>query len=357
MADRDDLIDTYLKALGIEIAALTNKPSVSTVFVGGGTPSRLSATQLNQLLHTVETGFRVLPGAEITIECNPDDINDASCSGMRELGINRISLGVQSFNDAKLNLLEREHSREQIFTAIETIKRYFENFSMDLIFATQDEELDDWLSDLDTAIELSPPHLSTYELTIEKGTQFWNRQMHGLLRVPNEDVRADLYEATIDRAVSAGYEHYEISSFAKPGFQCRHNLSYWSGADYLAFGAGAARFVDGVRETNHRSTTAYLKSVISGKSPVFEQECVSPATQVLERVAFGLRQLDGIDFAVIREEVAAISNQFTHVFEDAIERLQSTRLLEISSGDVCRLTRRGLLLYDSIASELLSLAD
>ena len=355
MANRDGLIDHYLDALEIEFSWQTNRSKVATIFVGGGTPSRLSAEQFRRLFDLVADSFDVHSDAEITIECNPDDINNDFYQSLRDVGANRISLGVQSFDDAKLKFLERDHSRQQIENAIEWAGKYFDNFSIDLIFATQGEQLENWLSDLRWAISHRPNHISTYELTIEKGTQFWNSQLHGSLVVPDEDRRAELYEATIETLTGAGFDHYEISSFARSGSRCRHNLTYWNGSEYLAFGASAARYVNSIRETNHRSASTYMKRVHSGESPVFESDSIAPRNRILERVAFGLRQLDGVCLKQIWRDVEMLDTGFKSNFKALLERLDSHKLVTINEK-LCRLTRRGLLVYDSIASEILSLS-
>ena len=344
LAGRDELIDRYLAALATEFSWLTNVPEVATIFVGGGTPSRLSVSQIQLLFELVEKTFKVHPDSEITVECNPDDISDKFCKTLKGVGASRISLGVQSFDDDKLKFLEREHSRMQIENAIEVVGEHFDNFSIDLIFAAQGERLDTWLSDLRSAISMQPQHISTYELTIEKGTRFWNSQHRGSLVVPGEELRAELYEATIETMLAAGFEHYEISSFAQSGFRCRHNLAYWDGSEYLAFGASAARYVNSVRETNHRSPTTYMKRVRAGETPVFESELISPDTQMLEKIAFGLRQLDGV----------CLPDDISGDLKKLLMRLNSHRLI-IESDKHLKLTRHGLMVYDSIAQEILSI--
>ena len=314
----------------------------------------MSKAQLSGLFDLLSSSFDVQADAEISIECNPDDINPSFCTAMSDVGATRISIGVQSFDSEKLKFLERDHRPEQIFTAVDTVKNYFDNFSLDLIFATQHEQLETWMSDLRQALQLNPNHLSTYELTVEKGTQFWNRRQRGMLTVPDEDFRADLYEATIDRLKKAGYEHYEISSFAHPGFHCRHNQTYWDGSGYLAFGASAARYVNGTRETNHRSTTRYMTLVEAGKSPVFESESVSVSTQLLERIAFGLRQLKGVNLSEVYSKFETVPASLLAEVDKALNRFRLHNLLEIDGAGHLKMTDRGILLYDSIASELLS---
>ncbi len=352
VADRDDLIERYLEALATEIGWLSYRPVISTLFLGGGTPSHLSPDQIRRLFDILDNGFIYASDPEISVECNPNDLNAARADALRECRVNRISFGVQSFNPDKLSVLERDHTPADILTAVDYSRQITDNVSLDMIFAVPGESVDHWRSDLEAALGLSPSHLSTYELTIEKGTQFWNRRQRGCLEVPDEDFRAELFEIAISEASAHGLQHYEISSFAKPQARCQHNLSYWNGNDYLAFGPGAARFVDGVRETNHRSTTAWLKLVESGKSPVTERQILSLREIAVDRLVFGLRQIDGISIRGFR---AATEIDPIRLMGNAADLLFKESLIELD-GDRCRLTSRGIMLYDGVAAEIIAAA-
>ena len=229
------------------------------------------------------------------------------------------------------------------------MRRVTDNISLDMIFAVNQENVDAWQSDLRAALEFSPPHLSTYELTIEKGTAFWNRRYHQKLEDIDEDVRAEMYEVTMQMMAARGLRHYEISSFATPGFECRHNQSYWNGGDYLAFGPGASRFVDGVRETNHRSTTTYLKRIAAGQSPVTDREQLDAWELAVDRLVFGLRQMDGFSVAGFRAATGFdVAELVTVNFPDLLDQ----ELMTISDGQ-CRLTPRGIMLYDAVANRVM----
>ncbi len=353
VAGRDHLIERYLAAMAIEIGWLSHRPVISTLFLGGGTPSHLSSSQIRRLFDILDGGFVRGSDMEVSMECNPNDMNDERANALRECGVNRISFGVQSFNPDKLHVLERDHVPADISAAVDCARHITDNISLDLIFAAPGESVDLWRRDLQTALGLSPSHLSTYELTIEKGTQFWNRRQRGSLDVPDEDLRAEMFEIAINEAHSHGLQHYEISSFAKPQARCRHNQSYWNGNDYLAFGPGAARYVDGVRETNHRSVTTWLKLVESGQSPVTDRQILSPCEIAIDRLVFGLRQIEGVS---IREFRAATQIDPLVLMGGSADLLFRESLIE-TDGECCKLTSRGIMLYDGVATEIISAAN
>jgi oxygen-independent coproporphyrinogen-3 oxidase len=228
-------------------------------------------------------------------------------------------------------------------------RAFAKSVSLDLIFGVPGESLDDWRRDLETAISLAPDHVSTYGLTFEKGTAFWSRLSHGELARIEEETERQMYEMAIDLLTAAGFEHYEVSNFARPGHRCRHNETYWRGGQYFAAGPGAARFIDGRRETNHRSTTTYIRRIFAGESPVAESEQLAPEDTARERLVFALRRLEGID----AEQFAAETGfSITALAGDALPRLIDLGLMEIAEGRL-KLTRRGLLVSDAIWPEFL----
>jgi oxygen-independent coproporphyrinogen-3 oxidase len=233
------------------------------------------------------------------------------------------------------------------------------NVSLDLIFAAPGETLPVWEEDLEVAISLPIRHLSTYALTIEKGSSFYGQYQRGTLTVADDELHLAMYETAIDRLEKAGWVHYEVSSFARPGFECRHNHAYWEGRGWWGVGAGAARFVNGLREVNHRSTTQYIKRLLGGESPIAEQDAITPRQWALERIAFGLRRRNGISLNAILAE-AGISSQSPRsqdaTFND-LDQLFSEwevqALVERHEPARWRLTHRGLLVSDSIIAKLL----
>jgi oxygen-independent coproporphyrinogen-3 oxidase len=268
---------------------------------------------------------------------------------LADAGLSRISLGVQSFDDHKLKLLERDHRAADISRAFGLARDYAQSVSLDLIFGTPGESLESWNSDLEAALQLAPDHVSTYGLTFEKGTDFGTRLDRGELEQLEEETEAQMYEAAIDRITSAGLQHYEVSNFARPGHRCRHNEAYWLGEPYYAVGPGAARYLDGRREMNHRSTTTYLRRVLAGESPIAETETLSAADSARERLVFGLRRLEGIDRASFETSTGQAINALVG---DALQKHVRHGLLE-DDGHRIRLTRRGLLVSDSIWPDFL----
>ena len=350
VAGRDHLVERFLDALEIEIRQLEQSFELDTLFFGGGTPSHLNRNQLERLQQIVTQRFTLAPDAEVSAECNPNDIDQEKIDALLRLGVNRISLGVQSLNPDKLKRLERDHSASEVAVAVELAKANVASVSMDLIFAAPYETLQQWRTDLDDALVLQPDHLSTYELTYEKGTQFWNRLQRGGLELTGEDLRADMYEHLRKRLDQAGWQQYELSSFAKAGHACRHNQSYWNGDDYLAFGPGASRFIAGTRSTNHQSTITYMKRLEAGQNPTDHTEQLNGIAAARERLVVGMRMLRGVNVQRLETSTCIA---FDDILPEATrEALVSANLIEIADG-VCRLTRRGVMVSDGIAAAIL----
>jgi oxygen-independent coproporphyrinogen-3 oxidase len=288
-------------------------------------------------------------GGELSVEANPEDISAELLGCLKSRGVNRISLGVQSFASPKLKVLERSHDRVTASGAIEMAAAVIGNVSIDLIFAAPGETPQQWREDITHALSLPIHHLSSYSLTYEKGTQFWNRMRTGDLISVEEDDELQMYQDVRQMASSAGWEHYEISNFAKPSFRCRHNVAYWQGRGWYAMGPGAARFVDGRREVNHRSPTSYIRKVLDGQSPVAESESIDNNQWACERAAFGIRMIDGVDFGVIATETGV---DVATLRQNEIARCVDSGWLDVS-GTHYQLTDAGILMADAVAAELL----
>ncbi len=348
VADRLDLVDRYLLAIERELAALGGPHELDTLFFGGGTPSQLPPPALRRLFEIVRSHFGLATGAEVSFEVNPADFEAELAGLLLELGVTRVSLGAQSFNDRKLVALERDHRAADVLCSAELARR-FPTWSLDLIFAAPGETLAGWQADLEAALGLAPPHLSTYGLTIEPGTTFHGRRARGALAQAPEEAERAMYEAAIDRLTATGYEHYEVSNFARPGHRCRHNENYWLGGQYFAAGPGAASHVAGRRAMNHRSTFTYLDRVLAGGSAVVEAEELPPTERARERLVFGLRRLEGVD----RQEFeAATGFALDELAGRALPRFVGRGLLA-DDGRRVFLTRAGLLVSDSLWGELL----
>jgi oxygen-independent coproporphyrinogen-3 oxidase len=300
----------------------------------------------------IQTRLRLDPAAEVTLEANPSDVSPEWIAAAVEFGATRVSLGAQSFRSEKLRQLERDHDAATIRQAVEQLKHSRLIVSIDLIFAAPNELPEQWKDDLRSALELPIDHLSTYELTYEKGTRFWNERHAGRLEEQDEDQRSELYRLTLEMLAEAGWEHYEVSSFARNGVRCRHNLVYWSGRPYLAFGAGASRFLGGTRSTNHFSTMRYLKLVEAGQDPTAELTQLPKEELARELLAIGLRQVQGLRESGFLETTGV---DFETAAGPQLAELIAWGLVELSDEGherVLRLTARGLFLYDAIASRI-----
>lgn len=349
VAGRDDLVEPYLAALATELSWLGPPRPVDTCYFGGGTPNRLDDRQLARLLDLVRRQHPLAAGGEWTVEANPEFVTADQLDLLASRGVTRLSLGLQSLDDAKLQRLDRRHTRHQAIESVELAQRAGLAVSIDLIFSAPDESLELWRRDLADAIALTPDHVSTYGLTFEHGTPFTVSRDRGALAELDEELQRTLYAEAIDALGAAGYEHYEVSNFARPGQRSRHNEVYWAGNEYFAAGPGAARYVDGVRETNHRSTTAWLKRIAAGESPVADREQLSPERKARERLVLGLRRLEG----VARPEFAAASgHDLDALAGDAIARFVELNLLA-DDGHRVQLTREGLYVSDALWPDLL----
>jgi oxygen-independent coproporphyrinogen-3 oxidase len=399
-AGQDHLIDLYLEALATELATLATPQPVESLFVGGGTPTHLSAEQLRRLLEAVtrwlppskcrepsgtaaqrsepsesdesrraeclgrsstDTHFPSLsesatspprlggPTSEFSIEANPDSLTEEKAAVMAAFGVNRVSIGVQSFQPGALAALDRQHSPAHIPRAVEAVRKYVPVVSFDLIFGAPGSTLAGWTTDLDAALDLDPQHISTYGLTYEKGTPLWKQRHRGALVAVAEDAELAMYEHAMDRLAAAGFEHYEISNFARPGYRCRHNERYWANEAYYGFGVGAARYLNGARELNVRDTKLYIRKALAGEPTTFQREELLPRARAFETMATQLRRADGISRSRFREQTGFALDALVPV---ALEFLADTGITS-DDGQVVRLTRRGKCVADAAVAELL----
>ena len=349
VARKDHLIEDYLVALELELKSLEVPREIDTLFFGGGTPTHLSAPQLRKLCELAKAWFRLAGDGEFSVEANPAGFDADKVDVLAEAGVNRISLGAQSFRSELLRVLERDHRPDEIAEVVERVRTRIRNISLDLIFGVPGQDPDEWRADLKSVVELSPTHISTYGLTFEKGTTFWSRRRAGsLLPVADEDER-EMYEAAMTDLPAAGYRQYEISNFARPGFECRHNRVYWNGQPYFGFGPGAASYVGGTRRTNHRSVTNWLKRVLCGESGVAESETLSPENRAREAIMLGLRQTAGIEREAFADRFGISLHELAGT---EIERFAEQGLLDCDRGRV-RLTRAGRMVADTVVAEFL----
>lgn len=349
VAGRDDLIPRYMAAIESEMRPWATPHPIKTLFFGGGTPTHLPAAVLNQFLTMVTGIFPLGPDAEFSVEANPLDLTEEKMEVLSLAGCNRLSLGVQSFNDRHLALLERDHRGAEIGLVVERVKRSIPNISLDLIFGVPGQSLEEWEHDLLAAIACDPTHISTYGLTFEEGTAFNTRKLRGGLAPIDEGLEREMYALAMRLLTTNGYRHYELSNFAKPGFECRHNLAYWNGSPYAAFGPGAASFLDGARRTNTRSVLGYLAKIESGEPVIAEEETLEKAHAMREAIYVGLRRLDGIAFAEFSQRFGI---DLKACAKEPIEKLTGQGLLNMDEKGI-RLSSEGIFLANRVMAEFL----
>lgn len=341
------LIPLFVAAAVQEIGqAAPVSPSVDTVYIGGGTPSLLAPDQVGALLSAVHASVTVLPGAEITLEVNPGTIDSLKLTAFKSAGINRISIGVQSFVDANLATLGRIHTAREAVACVRTVRAAgFDNVSLDLIYGLPGQSRSSLEFDLAQAIALTPEHLSCYLLSYEPGTPLDEAAQNGRVAPLSDTETGDFFTVAAGYLARHGYDQYEVSNFARhPSLQSRHNLKYWNGAPYLGFGPSAHTFTGTGRRWNHRSLDDYLADLAAGKLPVAGQETLTADQQMIEALYLGLRQAAGIPIARFEARFGVC---FQERYADLLADLRRGGHLRLSS-DRCRLTTRGMRFLDSI---------
>ncbi|MBS0264257.1 MAG: radical SAM family heme chaperone HemW [Planctomycetes bacterium] len=349
VAGQDQRSDDYLRALERELSSLGQPRPVDTLFVGGGTPTHLPAPWLDRFLRLATHWFPLNAGGEFSVEANPAGLDDDKIACLARHGVNRVSLGVQAFDRQILQTLERDHTGDMVEETVRRLRPHIPNVALDLIFGVPGQTLDLWRETLERAIALHPTHISTYGLTFEKGTRFWARRNRGDLVQTPEELERDMYALALDELPRHGYEHYELSNFARPGFRCRHNETYWAALPYYGFGPGAARYLQGRRETNHRSFTTWVARVLAGQSAVLDVDELAPEDRAREALIVGLRRADGVEQQTFRDLTGFALES---VAGPAIARNIAQGLLEWS-GPHLRLTRAGKFLADSVIVDCL----
>jgi oxygen-independent coproporphyrinogen-3 oxidase len=348
-AGQDHLITLYLEALAMELAALGEPGPVRTLFLGGGTPSHFDAAQLRRLFAELDRWLPRDPGAEVSLEANPDSFDADKAKLLADLGVNRVSLGVQSFDSGVLRVLERRHEPRHVFPAIAAAKRHIGRVSIDLIFGVPGQTPAMWVDDLGRAIELEPEQISTYGLTFEKGTRLWKQQQRGEVAALPEDLELAMYQHAMEALGAAAYEQYEISSFTRPGGRCRHNEVYWANEAFFGVGVGAAGYIGGTRTLNVRNTQDYIRRVLAGESPVFQSETLEPEERARETLSVNLRRAEGVERKRFREQTGFDVDALARA---AIDRHVAAGRM-IDDGNSVRLTRAGRCVADSIVTDLL----
>lgn len=316
---------------------------IDTIYIGGGTPSSLSPNDLSRILKTVNLLYSGTP-REVTIEMNPDDITPELTRQLADMGVNRVSMGIQTFNEERLRFLRRRHSARTAMAAVDTVRdNGIENVSIDLMFGFPNETLYDWQDDIKAALSLNPSHISAYCLMYEEGTPLYRMLEKKLVEQIDEDTYLAMYTELIDQLSSNGYDHYEISNFALPGCRSIHNSSYWHDTPYLGFGASAHSYIGNRRSWNVANIDAYINGIEQGQLPQ-ESEDIDADTHYNDLITTALRTREGLDLSTID---TCYRNYAMDNAEDSIK----AGLLEVNNGHM-RLTRKGFFVSDSVMSDL-----
>ena len=346
-------MESYVRALLSEMEHAAQGAAdrrVDTIFFGGGTPTTLPFADLARILEACRQQFQVDPEAEITCEANPATIPQTDLAQLREAGFNRLSIGVQSFDPDELKRLERVHTVDEVYLTVERARQAgFDNLSLDLMFGLPGQTVERWQDNLQKAIDLEPDHISAYNLTIEPDTVFYKQQSQGQLKMPPDDFQRELFEITIATLTGAGYEHYEISNYAQPEKQSRHNLNYWVDGEYIGLGAGASSFFNGDRTKNTNLPSRYIARINKSKAAVESRETPDRRQRMGEAVMLGLRLRGGLSLSQFKKQFGIT---FQEAFGETVSRLEKMKLIELRD-DRAALTREGLFLADSVIIEFI----
>jgi oxygen-independent coproporphyrinogen III oxidase len=339
----------YIAAVTKQLRQCSSPRPLTSIFFGGGTPTMLPAEVLSRLLAECHQRFSCAEDAEISFEANPATVDLSALQTLRQAGFNRLSIGAQSFQDNELHRLGRPHSAEDAAQTVRLARKAgFSNISLDLMYGLPDQTLQTWQATLEQALSLAPQHLSIYELTIEDGTPFARQQERGELHLPNEDTVLRMLEATQQMTGDAGFCRYEISNYALPGFECRHNLNYWRSGDWLGLGPSAVSSLDGTRCTAIADVDEFCCRLESGQEVWQEQETLEPEAAFRESVVIGLRMTDGIALDELRHRFGIDTEAY---YGETLTRFVRLGMLELARGHL-RLTAQGLLLANTVMAEL-----
>jgi len=346
-ASLEHLYKDYVCALMEEIAT-SPRLSADTVYFGGGTPSLLPVEMTSDIMAAVSKRFRIQKEAEITLEANPATVSASDLETLRRIGINRLSVGVQSFNTGTLEILGRDYRPQDAVEAVEAARKAgFTNLSMDIMTGIPGQTTASMISDLKTAVEFQPEHLSVYQLTLHENGPMQKELGYKAHKMPGGDVQAELYETAVEFLADNGYGHYEISNFAKPGKECRHNLAAWLGEEYLGLGSGAHSFLQKRRFANPKKPEDYIRSVANGSVSTRELTC-KPEDELIEYLLMRLRLVGReVNFSEINEKFGI---NFSHLYREPIEKLGKNGFLAVNNSGF-RLTSKGPLFLNNILLE------
>ncbi|MDK6232701.1 radical SAM family heme chaperone HemW [Aerococcus sanguinicola] len=341
-------VDDYISALGREYRAFAQElgqEKIETIYVGGGTPSSLNEAQIADVFQSLYPLIDLSPEAEISFEINPNDITADKLAMLKAQGVNRLSIGVQTFNNELLRKIGRKHTAEEAVAGIRLAQEMgFDNLSMDLIFALPKQTLADFEDSLHQALKLDLPHYSIYSLILEKKTVFYNLMRQGKLPLPSQDLEAEMFQVAIDAMEGAGRRHYEISNYGLPGYESRHNLAYWDNAEYFGFGAGAHGYLKGWRYQNHGPIQHYLEAVADRGHAILRKQELSLEQRIEEEMFLGLREAGGVSRARFKADFGI---DLYDLYQDAIDQLLDQGLI-IFDEDHIALSHHGLFLGNEV---------
>lgn len=347
-------VDQYLQMLVLEMQLWLNRyPDVEipTIYIGGGTPSSLSVDQLDYLLSNIIKNIDVSNVQEFTMEANPGDLTEEKLWVLQKYGVNRLSMGVQTFNNRLLKKIGRKHTAEDVEETLAFLaKNNFNNVSIDLIYALPGQTLEDFEDTLKRALSYQLPHYSMYSLILENKTMFMNWVRKGNLILPSQDEEAAMFQLAIDTMKQAGYYQYEVSNFAKPGFTSKHNLIYWDNEHYFGFGAGASGYVDNVRYRNYGPIQHYLKPLQANQLPILSEEILSIREQMEEEMFLGLRKSEGVSIARFEDK---FQKKFTDIYGKILPELVEQGYISYTVGESIRLTQKGLFVGNDVFEKFL----
>lgn len=350
-ADRN-IISRYLTVLPKEIERLSDKynPQIETIYIGGGTPTILKGEELTAILNECRQKLNLSSDLEITVEANPGTLNYRKLKSIKEAGVNRVSLGVQSFHNRLLDKLGRIHKRRDIIESYNLLREVgFENISFDLMFALPGQSLDDWVNTLNEALELGPEHISAYNLKIESNTVFGQWLQEDKIKKPDKELDLAMYRKTLEILSANNYKQYEISNFSKPGYQSQHNKLYWQNKAYLALGPGA-HFYDGeYRGYNLAQINEYCRLLEEGKTVVAQKEKLSRQEKIEESLILGLRLNRGISLSKFKKE---FNQPVTDLYKEELDELISQNLIKLTAKQLF-LTKRGRELANQVLATFL----
>lgn len=348
-------VDEYIEALGEEMRMAVERNGelyneVETIFLGGGTPTALSAAQITRLLTLIKQYIPMHTVTEFTSEANPDELTEDKLRALYEGGVNRLSLGVQSFDQELLQKIGRTHSNEHVYETIALAKQVgFDNISIDLMYGLPGQTMEQWQHSLQKAFELDLPHYSAYSLIVEPKTIFYIQYAKGRLKLPSEDLETDMYDVLMKEMERAGLEQYEISNFAKPGFESVHNKIYWDNDEYAGFGAGAHGYVAGERYSNHGPIKKYIEAACTDELPIVHSHTVTATERYEEQMFLGLRKVEGVPHADFERK---FGETILSRYRTIVERNISDGLL-VCDDEGVRLTRKGRFLGNEVFQQFL----